>query len=360
MAELALITGFPRLLVRSLSRWAMKTDPQNRVKLLVDPDHVADAEGFVQGLQEDWQDRIEILSGRLSGHDLGLSGDQIQSLMEQVTLVFHADCAQSGQRSQLRRYNVRGLQAVLTLARDMQALRRVAFFSTVFVSGDRKGVVEEEELDCGQRFRTPYEHSMFLAEQLAREVMPRLPITVLRPGSTIGHSRTGEAGGLTEGPGYLVKLMIRLPAEMPFLLPGSGVVPFNIVPVDYVVRAAWALAAAPEAAGRTFHLTDPNPVSARQAFELLADLANRPAPFVGGWTHRFLRRGLRLTGLQHLAPNKFALFEDLTNHVTYNCSGALELLARSGVTCPPFESYADTLVAWVADYERRHRRPRPE
>ncbi len=235
----------------------------------------------------------------------------------------------------------------------MRALQRLAFFSSAFVSGDRSGVIGEEELDCGQSFRTPFERSLFRCEQLAREAMPRLPITVLRPGSVIGHSRTGESAGLDYGPSYLVKLMVRLPAELPFLLPGSGVVPFNIVPIDYVVRAGWGLATAPEAAGRTFHLTDPNPVSARKAFEILADLANRPTtPFLGGFANRMLRRGLKLSGLSRLAPTKFALFEDLTTHVTYNCSGALEILARAGVSCPPFESYADALVAWVAAYER--------
>ncbi len=354
-SEVALVTGFPRLLARGLTRWAMKNGPDHRVKLLVDPEHADDANAFLAAQPAEWRDRVDVLEGRLGDVDLGLSGAEVRALLDEVTLVFHADSIHGGPRMQLRRRNVRSLDAMLALARDMQRLKRLAFFSTVFVSGDRSGLVYEEELDCGQNFRTPYEHSMFLAEQLARESMPRLPVTVLRPGSVIGHSRTGESVGLAEGPNYLVKLMVRLPAEMPFLLPGSGVVPFNIVPIDYVVRAAWALSLAPEAAGRTFHLTDPNPLSARQAFELLGDLANRPAPFLGEWPNRLIRRGLKMSGLRRLAPAKFALFEDLTKHVTYNCSGALELLARAGISCPPFESYADTLVAWVAEYERAER-----
>lgn len=353
--EVALVTGFPRLLARGLTRWAMKNGPGHRVKLLVDPEQVEDATAFLDGEPSAWRARVDVLEGRLGDVDLGLTGAEVEALLGEVTLVFHGDSVQGGPRTQLRRRNVRSLDAMLALARDMRRLKRLAFFSTVFVSGDRAGVIDEEDLDCGQRFRTPYEHSMFLAEQLARESMPRLPVTVLRPGSMIGHSRTGESVGLTEGPNYLVKLMVRLPAEMPFLLPGSGVVPFNIVPIDYVVRAAWALALAPEAEGRTFHLTDPNPLSARQAFELLGDLANRPAPFLGEWPNRIIRRGLKMSGLHRLAPTQFALFEDLTKHVTYSCSGALELLARAGISCPPFESYADTLVAWVAEYERTQR-----
>ncbi len=358
--EVALITGFPRLLTRGLARWAMKNGRDHRVKLLVDPDDAEAATAFLAEQPAAWRDRIEILSGRVCDVDLGLGGREVEALLEEVTLVFHPGSVHSGNRTHICRENVRSLNAMLLLARDMRRLRRVAFFSTVFVSGDRGGTIYEEELDGGQGFRTPYEHSMFLAEQLAREAMPRMPVTVLRPGSMIGHSRTGESFGLTDGPNYLVKLMVRLPAEMPFLLPGSGVVPFNIVPIDFVVRAAWALATAPEAAGRTFHITDPNPLSARQAFELLGDLASRPAPFLGEWTNRLVRRAVRMSGLRHLAPNQFALIDDLTKHVTYNCSGALELLAHAGVSCPPFESYADALVAWVAEYERSQRQPRPK
>lgn len=355
MAEVAFITGFPRLLARGLARWAMKNAPDHQVKLLVSPEEIDEARSFLGSQPATWRARVELLEGRLEDVDLGLSGATVERLLDEVTLVFHTEAVQTGPRAHVRARNVRSLSATLQLAREMRSLKRVAVFSTVFVSGDRSGTVYEEDLDAGQSFRTAYEHSMYLTEQLARENMPRLPITVLRPGSMIGHSRTGESVGLTDGPNYLVKLMVRLPAEMPFLLPGSGVVPFNIVPIDYVVRAAWALARAPEAAGRTFHLTDPNPLSARQAFELLGDLANRSAPFIGEWPNRIIRRGLKMAGISRLAPNKFALFEDLTKHVTYNCAGALELLARAGISCPPFEAYADTLVAWVAEYERAHK-----
>ena len=40
--------------------------------------------------------------------------------------------------------------------------------------------------------------------------------------------------------------------------------PFNVVPVDYVVRAILHLSRDPRAVGRTFHLVDPNPTSARK------------------------------------------------------------------------------------------------
>ncbi|MCA9537941.1 MAG: SDR family oxidoreductase [Myxococcales bacterium] len=355
MADVALITGFPRLLARGLAQRTLNLDPDSRVLLLVEEADAEAAERFVAALTGERGPRVEVLLGRLNAVDLGLSGAEVKRLLGEVTLIFHS--AHAAEARNLRRENLRRLNAVLGLAREMSDLRRVAVFSTAFVSGDRSGTIYEEELDAGQRLRTPFEASMFAVERLARELMPRLPITVLRPSAMIGHSRTGDASGLTEGPHYLMSLMVRLPSELPFLLPGSGVVPFNIVPIDYVVQAACALAQAPEAAGRTFHLTDPNPVSARQAFELLSNHANRAAPFVGRVVSRALKRALRVTGLGRLSPDQMALLEDLTTHVTYHCGGTLEILSHTDVACPSFESYADALITWLAEYERTTRRP---
>jgi len=237
----------------------------------------------------------------------------------------------------------------------MPHLRRVCLLSTAFVSGNRSGLILEEDLDAGQRLRTPYERSMFELEQIARAMMPRVPITVLRPSAMVGNSETGDASGLTEGPKYLLSLMVRLPADIPFLLPGTGVVPFNIVPVDYVVAAGWALAREPSAMGRTFHLTDPNPMSARQAFELVADLMNRSTPFIGSWLGQGIKRALRASGFSRLLPRHMALLEDLTTHVTYCCAGTLECLSSTDIICPPFEAYADAFIKWLANYEKSNR-----
>lgn len=349
-AEVALVTGFPSLLARGLVARGLALDPEARVVMLVEAGDGDAAEAFVETLEPGERARVERVSGSVSQLDLGLDGPTVVGLFERVTRVFHTDHVVA-ERGRLDA-NARRVEAIMQLAAEMKRLRRVVVFSTVFVSGDRSGVVLEEELDRGQRLRTPFERSMFDVERLARSWMPRLPVTVVRPSAMIGHSRTGEASGLTDGPHYLMSLMVRLPAEMPILLPGTGVVPFNIVPVDYVVRAAWALALHPAGTGRTFHLTDPNPVSARKAFDLLSARINRPAPFAGQIATALLRRALSLPGVRGLAPGRMALFEDLTKHVTYSCSNALELLAEADIVCPPFESYADTLVAWLAAFER--------
>lgn len=345
-----LITGFPRLLARGLIRRSLNLDPTRKVRVLVGPDDTEAAEAFFETLQSS---AVEMLVGAPGAIDLGLPGPTVRALLEDTTLIFHAGLTRHGHQSRGERADVAGLANLLGLAVDMHRLSRLCIFSTAFVSGNRRGIIFEEELDAGQRFNSPYERSMFAAEQLARASMPRLPITVLRPSALIGHSRTGDSTGLSEGPNYLIQLMINMPAEVPFVLPGRGVVPFNIVPIDYVVQAAWVLAEAPDARSRTFHLTDPNPVSAQKACEMLGELAvNRPAPMRALGPTRLVTAAMRLTRLNRLLPKQTRLFVDLTREVTYHCGGTLALLAPTPVHCPPFESYADALITWVAQYER--------
>ena len=71
-------------------------------------------------------------------------------------------------------------------------LQRFSFFSTAFVSGTRRGVVLEEELERGQSFRTPFESTKYQAEQLVRRAARDLPVSIFRPSLVVGHTLTGE------------------------------------------------------------------------------------------------------------------------------------------------------------------------
>src|SRR5262249_18746385 len=145
-------------------------------------------------------------------------------------------------------------------------------WSTAAVSGKRKGVILEEELDEGQSFRNVYEATKFEAEKLARSAARRMPVTVLRPGIIVGDSSTGEIGRL-DGPYCLMLFIVQGPLDVGLPLPGRGAAPMHLVPIDFVVDAAAALARDERAAGGTYHLTDPNPFAARQIYDLVAERA---------------------------------------------------------------------------------------
>jgi len=177
-----------------------------------------------------------------------------------VTDVLHAaeQSTLSSPREEMRRVNLTGTQAVLELAIDCRKLRRFTHLSTVFVSGDRVGVIAEDELAYGQAFRNPYEESKFEAELLVRRAMGQIPATVLRPSIVVGDTKTGEIDRF-EGPYALAILLVTSPLQVPVPLPGDGIAPLNAVPIDYVVDASAAIHKdlAPSDA---LHLVDPKSV----------------------------------------------------------------------------------------------------
>ena len=72
---------------------------------------------------------------------------------------------------------------MLETARACPKLQRLVHFSTCYVSGDRVGVVAEDELDAGQSFRNAYEETKYQAEKLVQKAKGQLPITIIRPSS---------------------------------------------------------------------------------------------------------------------------------------------------------------------------------
>ena len=114
-------------------------------------------------------------------------------------------------------------------------------WSTAMVSGDRGGTVYEEDLDAGQKFHNAYERTKYDAERLVRAAMRQLPITVMRPAIIVGDSATGEIDKL-DGPYYLMVLIATNASGLRLPILGRGDAPLHLVPIDYVIEAAWHVA----------------------------------------------------------------------------------------------------------------------
>jgi nucleoside-diphosphate-sugar epimerase len=219
--------------------------------------------------------------------------------------------------------------------------------------------VREDDLQAGQSFRTIVEETKARAEKIMRAAMPRVPITVVRPATIVGDSRTGEVDR-ESGPYLLILLVVTSPPDLALPLPGSGDEAVNLVPIDWVARASVALGRDGRARGRTFHLVDPQPFTARKVFELLARAGGRRGPR-GSIPANLAKALLRAPGLERIAKSPRALIETLTTPVTYDAHNADELLASLGVpSCPPLESYVEKLVEYVKEHVRRRRATKVE
>jgi thioester reductase-like protein len=346
------VTGFPGFIGKRLVRaLAAAGQGGERLVLLVQPKDVPAA---LTHLAELSAPRAEVLEGDVQRMHLGLSGAEWKALAASATDVWHlagrTDLRVS--RADMRRIHVEGTRNVLELCQAATALRRLNHFSTAFVSGDRVGVILEDELSMGQRFHNAYEETKHQAELLVRRAQSSLPATIYRPSIVVGDSRTGEIDRF-EGPYALAILLVASPLAVPLPLPGDAVAPLNVVPVDFVIEAALAIARHPRGAGRTVHVVDPAPLSARRVYEMIAHRAGKKLPPVSVPARAF-QAILQLPLFERFSGVHRPAIEYVNHLAIYNCRNLLELLEGTGVQCPPIGSYVDRLMEYVAaSYARR-------
>ncbi len=338
------LTGYPAFTARMVLEGMLRKG--FRVTFLVQEKFQDQARDFIKKHGK-LPGRADYLVGDVVALDLGLSGKEIKSLVQTVTHFHHmASIFHLGVPADVTRsVNVRGTRHALALAKEMKRLERFMFYSTAFVSGDRTGVILEEDLDYGQGFRNAYESTKFTAEKVVRNTMGQLPISVLRPSMVVGHSQTGEIDRL-DGPYYIINLIVNMPVDIPLPLPGKGVYPLNMIPVDFLTDAAIHIARDPDAAGKTFHIVDPNPLPARKVFELVARSSGRSKP--KGTVPPVVSKLLfKVPGLQGPLRPWRVLFDFFDKLVLFNSTNTLKSLSGTSIFCPPFNDYVDNLVRYI-------------
>ena len=354
----SLVTGFPKLLARRLSL-ALLARPEGRVTVLSRAQDEAEATAFAEALPEAQRARFDVLVGDVADLHLGLATAEYRALSQSATDLIHAaELSQlSASARDLERVNVEGTRNLLELGTDCRKLRRLTHVSTVFVAGDREGVVAEDELAVGQGFRNDYERTRFEAELLVRRAMGELPCTVLRPSIVVGDSKTGEIDRF-EGPYSIAILLVTSPVSVPVPLPGNGTAPLNVVPIAFIAAASLALHHDPRAVGRTFHLVDPNPSSSRRIWELVAQREGRKLPRLN-LGYRLADALLKLPGLEWLTREQRSAIA-YVNHLSFFSSrNTLELLDGTGIACPHIETYLELLMDYVKAESRRRKNAEP-
>lgn len=343
-----LVTGYPRLLARRIAT-ELLADPEARVVLLVRARFLEEAQRWVAALG-DRAARAEVLEGEVTAIDLGLAGREFLDLARRIDVVHHAAYSTSLEvdAKAITALNLQGTREVLELARaglDQGNAPRVVAYSSVLALGGAEGLLREDDLDLGQRLRTPAEETMHGAERLLRRAMETLPVTVVRASMIVGDSQTGEID-LFDGPYLFIVLMLSSPVDMRLPLPAGGDLPLHVVPVDHVARAGVALGTMRDAVGRTVHIVDPMPPSTKHAFARIAEVAGRRVP--RGMVPVNLTRALLNTpGLERLTRSPRAFVDRLATRAQYADDNARALLGARGLEFPPFEAYVGPLVAYV-------------
>ena len=341
-----LVTGAPSFTAMQLVWRILEREPRTRVTLLVRGDRLTRTENLLSRYPAA-RERVRMWRALVTEVDFGLEPARIAELRERVTDVYHmAGLYHLGvAKEQAEEVNIRGTRMVLDAARTMTRLQRFNHLSSAYVCGDREGVILEDDLELGQHFRNTYERTRFTAELDVRRARREMPVSVFRPSLVVGDSRTGEIGWF-DGPWLFVQAIARNPDRLPTLLPSASQYPFNVVPSDWVAAALHEISRRDDAVGRTFHLTDPAPVSQASAFRLLAQHIHE-GPVRSTLQSKLAERILSIGMVERMTRRQRPFLNELDSLAIFNCSNTLKALHGTGLPCPFFPDYVARLVEFA-------------
>ncbi|MFD1635502.1 SDR family oxidoreductase [Evansella tamaricis] len=346
-------TGFPGFIARELIKELIKGDlPIKHIYLLILPNMKEKAVEELHSISTEVSfpiDKFSTITGDITKPNLGIPRELTSTLMESVHYVFHLaavyDLAVDKETAEL--INVNGTKNVNDFVRQLDQLTRYVYFSTAYVSGERKGRIYEAELKMNQTFKNHYERTKYEAEVLVKQQSSQVPTTIIRPGIVRGHSETGETIKF-DGPYFILHLLDRF-RHSPFIpYIGKGEVEGNFVPVDYVIKASIYLSHFPSGAGKTYHLTDPAPFKMVEIYKMLAYEYLGKVP-KGRIPLTLADASLRFPPLRKWLQVEREALPYFNCDSSYDCKVARKDLMQSQIHCPGFDKTLSTMVQFYRE-----------
>ena len=366
VGDYVLLTGATGFLGTEIMKRILRRHPRSRLALLVRSNMRETARERIERLlvrtfgQDEasgYTGRIDIVEGDIGHKGLSMDSERASALEKRIDHVIH--CAATIRfdlpLDLARRDNTEGTRNVLTFVDRLKHLGRFDYIGTAFVAGERAGLVKEDELDVGQAFRNSYERTKMEAEKLVREFAESHPTAIYRPSVVVGDSRTGETSSFQGF--YQILLFYRKFYGRGFtpILPADPNMPVDIVPVDYVVDALFALMHKEESIGRVFHLASGpgNTCTFDELMTLTAEFTGIKPPYYVPWAaFQFALRPL-LLALYWGTKREFGLkagvyLPYLWMKLTFDKTNTNSLLEATGITTPHARSYFVKLLEYQA------------
>jgi thioester reductase-like protein len=339
-----LFTGFPgfigaRLLPRLLELHKKATFQCLVQKRFLDAAHASVRQ--IEKAHPHTRGRIDLVVGDITEKGLGIDKADARALQSKLVGAYHLaavyDLTVAAELG--HKINVLGTRHVLEFLGHAKHFERLHYVSTAYVSGRATGVFRETDLECGQGFKNHYEATKYQAE--VDVVKSGLPQTIYRPAIVVGDSRTGETAKF-DGPYFTIGAMEKMPSPGMFLRIGSGTNPANLVPVDFIVEALSLLSASPKSLGKTYNLTDPDPLTTYEVGSLFAKALGKsflfvPVPLA---VAKIMVSG-PISAYLGMPPQTLDYFDHACR---YDASQATADLAALGLRCPRLPDYVDNLI----------------
>lgn len=301
-------------------------------------------------LAPDLQDgSVTVVHGDLRRPGLGLSAQDLDRLKADVTDVIHAGAMREPKDEDAAEdVNVGGTVRATEVTRQLPRLKRFVHVGSISVAGNYPSRFYEDWLDVGQTFPNAYARTKYRAEEHVRK-SAELPSVIVRPGSIVGDSQTGESDPAASALDKVIhaawklrKVPRAVPLPRPF--PKDRLMP--AAPVDYVAQATLALARTPAPRSMTYCLSDPTPARLVTVTDRIADLMGSPR-FRVPVPLDAIRTAMRLPGMrQALEAVHFpvASLEYMDCRLEFDTHNAIQALAPLGIRCPSLLTYLETLV----------------
>jgi thioester reductase-like protein len=340
--ETILVTGFPGFHARKLALHLLAVEPEVRLVLLLRASESERSAECLSRLEPSERERVQELTGDPAALDFGLSGARYLELAASVQRVYHfASVLEAKRRTEAATHNIACAREVLEFAQAARELRGLILLSSVTVCGTRTGLIREDELSCGQTFRRRLDESLATVEAMCAR-RSDLSQIVLRPAQIVGDSQTGDI----DSPGFpypWLAFVARGPSELVVPVPHRPEAPVQIVPIDFVVRAAHFLGTRPEAYGKRYHLVDSEPPTLKEFLQLAAQACGKH--LAQSFNPGAFTRGLAAKpGLRMLTQGARGLIDLFVGSPSFDAGNADQLLRAGGITCPPVASYLSSLL----------------
>lgn len=358
MVATVLFTGFPGFLGSALLPRTLRRSPAAEAVCVVQDRWLTTARDTLARIEAEdptIAGRTRLVVGDITVPGLGLDADRTRALLAAPLEIFHLAAVYdlSVPAPLAWTVNVEGTGHVVDLAARAEHLTRLQYVSTCYVSGSYPGIFAEDDLVLGQRFSNHYEHTKHEAERIVAKARDAgMPVTIYRPSVVVGDATTGATQKF-DGPYYALQLIARQRGATAYMpLPGDpSRIAFNLVPSDFVVDGIDALAAAPEALGRTVALAQPHPPSVLEMCEAFAAASGKSLRVVPTPTGAAKLSIDHLPGVGKVFKLPSSTLDYLTHPTIYDVRATTALLDGVGVTCPAFTDHVGAMVSFWS----RHR-----
>jgi len=335
--NIPLITGFPGFISSQIIAELIQQKKVETLYAVVLTSQMKLATAVSEKLKADSSHiNIHLIEGDITLPNMGLKNEDLIEIRQQVTIVWHLAAIYdlAVPREAAWRVNVHGTQMVNDFVHTLPELTRYMYFSTAYVAGTREGSLRETELIRPKAFKNYYEETKFEAEILVDQLKPVIPTTIIRPGIARGHSETGETIKF-DGPYFFINMIDRL-KKMPFI-PYVGISKsfINVVPIDFITKAAVYASESEKASGETLHLTDPRPHPVEEVYRQMVLIITGKYP-KGRIPLTMAKVGLQLKILRKKLGVEKETLDYLTWSAHFETTVADEVLKDSGINCADF------------------------